>query len=408
MRTQLTSRHFHKPSRASAACAAAAALALALSSCAGGASRSTGTENPASSPAAAAPGAPASVSATPTGLTGSADSSLAVPGYQVGEIPPIPVFTLPDLSLLTQSTGAFTPDLTKDITSVPGVKVTPARCDEPGVLATGSGTTVLDGNGAMSYSDSSVTITNDGDGAGTYSDPSVTITNNGDGSGTYSDSSVTMSTDGNGAGTYSSPTTTVTVDGTGAGTYSDSSVTISNDGDGSGTYSDSSLTITNQGDGTATVSGVSGTVTVAADPLPPVGKVGSFPAIDAIRPVEACGTLITLEDGVLFDFGSYEIRDDASQTLGSLADVLIKAGAPSLQVHGHTDSISDHGFNQTLSENRAQAVVDALANKGVTASMEAAGYGETRPVASNENDDGSDNPAGRQLNRRVEIFIPAF
>ena len=45
---------------------------------------------------------------------------------------------------------------------------------------------------------------------------------------------------------------------------------------------------------------------------------------------------------------------------------------------------------------------------GVSAMLDATGYGESKPVAPNENADGSDNPAGRALNRRVEIFIPAF
>ena len=49
-----------------------------------------------------------------------------------------------------------------------------------------------------------------------------------------------------------------------------------------------------------------------------------------------------------------------------------------------------------------------LKKDGVTTTMNATGYGESKPVAPNENADGSDNPAGRALNRRVEIFIPAF
>ncbi|AYD90550.1 OmpA family protein [Actinomyces lilanjuaniae] len=341
------------------------------------------------------------------------------------EIPPVPMFTLPDLSLLTESSDMFTPDLTQEVDSVPGVSVGPARCEEPGVLASGSGHTVLGGDGSAvtssegssttnngdgsgAYSDPTVTITNNGDGSGTYSDPTVTITSNGDGSGTYSDPTLSVTVNGDGSGTYADAGVTITNNGDGSGTYSDPTVTITNNGDGSGTYSDATLSITNSGDGTALVASPTATLTVDADPLPQVGKVGSFPSIDAIQPVTSCGTLITLEDRVLFDFGSSEVRDDASQTLGNLAEVLTSSGAPAIQVHGHTDSVSDEAFNQTLSEERAQAVVEELASQGVTASMEATGYGETQPVASNENEDGSDNPAGRQLNRRVEVFIPAF
>ena len=81
---------------------------------------------------------------------------------------------------------------------------------------------------------------------------------------------------------------------------------------------------------------------------------------------------------------------------------------PKVQIQGRTDSVSDDASNQTLSEQRAKAVTDALTSDGVTAAIESVGYGETRPVAPNESSDGSDNPAGRRLNRRVEVFVPTF
>ena len=124
--------------------------------------------------------------------------------------------------------------------------------------------------------------------------------------------------------------------------------------------------------------------------------------------MQSCGTVITLEDSVLFDFGSSSLRSEASTTLSNLATVLKDSKAPKVQVQGHTDSISDDASNQTLSEQRAKVVTDALTSNGVTATIESVGYGETRPVAPNENSDGSDNPAGRRLNRRVEIFVPTF
>jgi len=124
--------------------------------------------------------------------------------------------------------------------------------------------------------------------------------------------------------------------------------------------------------------------------------------------VQSCGTVITLEDSVLFDFGSSDLRSEASTTLTNLATVLKDSKAPKVQVQGHTDSVSDDASNQTLSEQRAKAVTDALTSDGVTAAIESVGYGETRPVAPNESSDGSDNPAGRRLNRRVEVFVPTF
>ena len=360
-----------------------------------------------------------SASASATGTANS--SGQAVAGYEPGQIPPIPMIALPDLSLLTQSTGAFTPDLTRSITSQPGVTVRPARCDASGSLVSGS--TVLGGDGSMSTSSGATAVTNNGDGSGTYSDGKVSITNNGDGSGTYSDGKVAITINGDGSGTYSDDHLSVTVNGDGSGTYSDSAtgesitldgkgsgtysrggVSITNNGDGSGSYSDGTISITNLGDGSAIVNDA----TVSAKPVPKAGKVGTFPSIDAAKPVQSCGTVITLEDSVLFDFGSSELRGQASTTLTNLATVIKDSKAPKVQVQGHTDSVSDDAFNQKLSEQRAQAVSNALKSDGVAADLEAVGYGETKPVAPNENPDGSDNPAGRRLNRRVEVFVPAF
>ena len=273
-----------------------------------------------------------SASASASGTAASAGQAVA--GYEPGQIPPIPMISLPDLSLLTQSTGAFTPDLTRSITSQPGITVRPARCDASGSLVSGS--TVLGGDGSMTTSSGSTSVTNNGD--------------------------------------------------------------------GSGSYSDGTISITNLGDGTAIVNGS----TISAKPVPKAGKVGTFPSIDAAKPVQSCGTVITLEDSVLFDFGSSDLRGEASTTLTNLATVIKDSKAPKVQIQGHTDSVSDDAFNQKLSEQRAQAVSSALKSNGVTADLEAVGYGETKPVAPNENPDGSDNPGGRRLNRRVEVFVPAF
>ena len=384
---------------------------LALSGCSlsiggGSSSQAQGQQAQASQAgsdsAGSAGSAQGSASASALGTSGSAGQAVA--GYEPGQIPPIPMISLPDLSLLTQSTGAFTPDLTRSITSQPGITVRPARCDASGSLVSGS--TVLGGDGSMTTSSGSTSVTNNGDGSGTFSDGKVSITNNGDGSGTSSDGKVSITVNGDGSGTYSDSTTgeSITLDGKGSGTYSRSGVSITNNGDGSGSYSDGTISITNLGDGSAIVNGS----TISAKPVPKAGKVGTFPSIDAAKPVQSCGTVITLEDSVLFDFGSSDLRGEASTTLTNLATVVKDSKAPKVQVQGHTDSVSDDAFNQKLSEQRAQAVSSALKSNGVTADLEAVGYGETKPVAPNENPDGSDNPGGRRLNRRVEVFVPAF
>lgn len=75
-----------------------------------------------------------------------------------------------------------------------------------------------------------------------------------------------------------------------------------------------------------------------------------------------------------------------------------------MEIRGHTDAKGSDDYNQGLSERRARSVVDALRQRGVGQQASARGYGESQPVAPNELR-GQDNPAGRQLNRRVEIFV---
>ena len=416
---------------------AALVVAGSLAACGSSSESSDSADSTAGSSAASPAGA-----ATGTAAAGGQASGLpAVAGYQVGEIPPIPLFSMPDLSVLGAEPASYAPDLAATVSSQPGITVGPARCDASGALDSSHGRTLLDGSAGGTTMGDGATVTTDGDGSGTYSDGDTTVTTGGDGSGTYSDGKVTITSDGSGSGTYSAGEITVTTDSDGSGTYSDGKVTITSDGNGSGTYSNSGtsetitvsadgsgtystdqVTNTNAGDGSGTYSDGTGLLiinngngtgtvngqAVDMEPLPPVGKVGDFPPMSSIKPITSCGTVITLDDGVLFDFGSAEVRPEATTTLTSLSGVLTKAGAPTIHVYGHTDSVSDEAFNQTLSEQRAQAVVDILKGAGATSSIDATGYGETRPVAPNENADGSDSPAGRQLNRRVEIFVPAF
>jgi outer membrane protein OmpA-like peptidoglycan-associated protein len=118
------------------------------------------------------------------------------------------------------------------------------------------------------------------------------------------------------------------------------------------------------------------------------------------------GTVITLEETLLFDFGSAELREESLAALGRAADALSVVADGEMLIVGHTDAVGDEATNLTLSQARAQAVADALADGGVDAGLlKPEGRGETQPVADNENADGSDNPEGRALNRRVEIIF---
>lgn len=354
----------------------------------------------------------------------SASATAAVPGLKAGEIPAVPVFSIPSIGVFAQNSDKAIIESTKELSTVPGITVSPAKCDGNGVV---SGSTILSGSGAGVTSSDSGSVINSGAGAGVITEGPVSIVYGGEGSGTYTNSetgeNITVSSDG--SGTYKSKTLSINVssDGTGtydnsetgvkinisstgSGTYEDSknNIKYNNNGNGGGTYTSSTLNIINNGDGTALVNGQS----VKAEKLPPVAKVGKFPKVESLKPVKSCGTVITLQDGVLFDFGKYDLRPEAKATLAKLATVLNQAKVPAAQINGHTDSIGDDAFNQDLSEKRASAVATQLKADGVTANLETHGYGKTQPVADNTNADGSDNPAGRQANRRVEIYIPAF
>lgn len=111
-------------------------------------------------------------------------------------------------------------------------------------------------------------------------------------------------------------------------------------------------------------------------------------------------TVLTLQSDILFAYGESTIDDTARDRVAELvADVPQDA---TVSVHGHTDSKGDEPFNQTLSEQRAQTVADAIAAPRPHLVLDVRGFGETDPVAPNENG-GEDNPEGRAENRRVEI-----
>jgi outer membrane protein OmpA-like peptidoglycan-associated protein len=110
---------------------------------------------------------------------------------------------------------------------------------------------------------------------------------------------------------------------------------------------------------------------------------------------------VNLGAEVLFDTGKFTLRSSATKALDELATLMKGyAGLPVI-IEGHTDSVGGTEYNQRLSENRAQAVKQWLTEHGglLAACITAAGFGETRPVATN------DTPEGRQKNRRVEIKI---
>jgi outer membrane protein OmpA-like peptidoglycan-associated protein len=111
------------------------------------------------------------------------------------------------------------------------------------------------------------------------------------------------------------------------------------------------------------------------------------------------GLVLTLGD-VLFDTGQATLKPGAATTVDRLAHFMRDYPERSVRIEGHTDAAGSDDTNQSLSERRAQAVREALLQRGLEATrVGAVGYGEARPVADNE------TAAGRQQNRRVEIVV---
>ncbi len=110
--------------------------------------------------------------------------------------------------------------------------------------------------------------------------------------------------------------------------------------------------------------------------------------------------IVTMPSTILFDTDSYALRYEARRDLDRVAEILMNFQETNITVSGHTDSVGNEGYNQRLSEYRAQSVANYLVSRGVPPfRIGSVGYGESMPIASNSND------SGRQRNRRVELDI---
>jgi outer membrane protein OmpA-like peptidoglycan-associated protein len=113
----------------------------------------------------------------------------------------------------------------------------------------------------------------------------------------------------------------------------------------------------------------------------------------------ARGLIVSMSD-VLFDTGKYSLKPGAREKLAKVAGILLAYPGLNIEVGGYTDNVGGDEMNQQLSENRASSVRDYLVQEGVaTNSVSSKGFGNTLPVASN------DNSSGRQQNRRVELLV---
>ena len=355
------------------------------------------------------------------------NEEMIVPGYALGEIPAISIPEIPNLSVSENPDAKITLDMAKKISSVPGITISPVKVEDSNIVG-GSYSMQIGKNGDGQYSDKNKSVQTDGKGAGQYTDENVTIQRNEDGSGQYINkvTGVTLQVDKDGAGQYIDEKNDLSIqvnkDGTGLYTDKKNNVTIYvnendvryvstniemvNNGDGSGTYTDKSknLVIENDGKGKAKITFNGQTTEVDAKPLEKPGKLAKLEMVPPVPSIEANSLLIALDSEVLFDVNKYDVRvhPEAEEVLKNLAIVLKEMDVKNFEIDGHTDSDGSDEYNQVLSEKRANSVKNFLVSQGVTAEITTKGYGESKPVASN------DTAEGKQKNRRVEIIIPTI
>ena len=353
------------------------------------------------------------------------NEEMIVPGYALGEIPAISIPEIPNLSVSENPDAKITLDMAKKISSVPGITISPVKVEDSNIVG-GSYSMQIGKNGDGQYSDKNKSVQTDGNGAGQYEDDKVTIQRDEDGAGQYINkvTGVTLQVDKDGAGQYIDEKNdlSIQVDKDGTGLYTDkknnvtiyvnendvryvsTDIEIVNNGDGSGTYTDKSknLVIENDGKGKAKITFNGQTTEVDAKPLEKPGKLPKLEMVPPVPSIEANSLLITLDSGVLFDVDKYDVRPKAEEVLKNLAIVLKEMDVKNFEIDGHTDSDASDEYNQVLSEKRANSVKNFLVSQGVTAEITTKGYGESKPVASN------DTAEGKQKNRRVEIIIPTI
>ena len=120
--------------------------------------------------------------------------------------------------------------------------------------------------------------------------------------------------------------------------------------------------------------------------------------VDVVR--QGDNIMLDMPSGITFAFNSSDVNSQFYPVLDKVAATLNEYNQTTVNVAGHTDSVGSDSYNQKLSEQRASSVARYLQSRGVANQrLQTAGYGESRPVDSNETE------SGRANNRRVEITL---
>jgi outer membrane protein OmpA-like peptidoglycan-associated protein len=115
---------------------------------------------------------------------------------------------------------------------------------------------------------------------------------------------------------------------------------------------------------------------------------------------------IFVMENIYYNYNKWDIRADAAKELDKLVQLLVDNPEIKIELGSHTDSVDTDDYNQRLSQRRAESAVAYIVQHGIAPDrLVAKGYGEAKPIARNTNPDGTDNPVGRQKNRRTEFKI---
>jgi outer membrane protein OmpA-like peptidoglycan-associated protein len=137
---------------------------------------------------------------------------------------------------------------------------------------------------------------------------------------------------------------------------------------------------------------------------------GLSPNIDSLRAdIKLKRVIINKEyklSNILYEFDKATLTEGSKKVLDTLYDIMRENPSFVIELASHTDGKGSDPYNLRLSQSRAQSCVDYLVKKGIEKKrMNPIGYGMRKPIAPNKNEDGSDDPEGRALNRRTEFKI---
>ena len=137
----------------------------------------------------------------------------------------------------------------------------------------------------------------------------------------------------------------------------------------------------------------------AAAPEPELPVVAAAAPPEPLPVPDACDALSGVLEGVTFHNDSAGLTDTSSLILNGVADTLATCERIQIEISAHTDSVGSESYNQSLSERRAQTVVDYLSERGLSIDrLNPTAFGESSPIDDNA------TAEGRARNRRVELY----